>query len=852
MKKFGWIMVVLLGIAIISQVTAHGQSQCFTRPFAPHEGKVPAIEHPYRGEICLNGLWQFMPVDCNAQNGIVPELSQPKDEKWEQIPIRIPSPWNVNSFGQCPESPGGDFVCFPSYPKAWNNVKSAWMCKTVFVPNDWKKNRIVLCFNAVAGRAIVMVNRKKVGENFEFFLPFEFDITPYVKCGQQNEILVGVQHGSLFDFRGTDPNSKTGCTGSRPYLAGSFWGWHIAGIWQDVYMRAVPRVCVADVFIKPMVDANMLEADVTIENDSNTTVVLDVTAQIQPWINRVGSNVLTAPEPNYVLGKTVLSLSYQNLQIKANATATFTLRKNVSGQLKLWSFENPNLYAALFSLAGEGKTVDCAYQRFGWRQFKIEGKNLLLNGVPIRLKGDAWHFMGVPQMTRRYAWAWFTMLKENGGNAVRPHAQPYPDFYLDVADELGIAILDESAMWYSDGASNLDSPIYFKRADEHLKRFVLRDRNHPSVFGWSVCNEMIPVFREIWRAPKEFEERSKDHMTNWLRICNALDPTRQWVSGDGELDAGGRLPVSILHYGDDQALRQLAKGQKIWGIGEGGMGYYGTPKQTSVYNGNRSYESMQGRMEALAFEAYDLIDKQLKYGAAFTGVFNVVWYSLQPLELGMRDTSRPPTLKDGIFFPEFVEGKPGMQPERLGPYCTTLNPGYDPAIPLYRPWPMLEAVRDAYTGKTDSRWAKRPVLEKNEYKKPVDCGVAGFIAGPNSVLERNLRLLNAKIDRSMPFTDRRIVIVDAQSPPVNKGEAAKIIKDLLQQNKTILIWGISADNVNWVNSTIPDKIEITDRKASSLLVCQTSPVVTGIDNAMLYFCEGSRNIMSAGLARTTC
>ncbi|HEY5137818.1 MAG TPA: hypothetical protein VIJ25_00655, partial [Methylococcales bacterium] len=247
------------------------------------------------------------------------------------------------------------------------------------------------------------------------------------------------------------------------------------------------------------------------------------------------------------------------------------------------------------------------------------------------------------------------------------------------------------------------------------------------------------------------------------------------------------------------------------------------------------------------FDAYDLIDKQLKYGAAFTGVFNVVWYSLQPLELGMRDTSHQPTLKDGIFFPEFVEGRPGMQPERLGPYCTTLNPGYDPNLPLYRPWPMLEAIRDVYAGKTDSRWAKQPVLEKNDYNVPADRGVAGFIAGPNSVLEGNLRRIDAKIDRTQPYTDRRVVIVDAQFAPVNTDEAAKIVKALLKQNKTILILGIDANNFNWINSMLPDRIEVTDRKAFSLLVCQKSPVLAGIDNAILYFCESNQNGIS-GLA----
>lgn len=102
--------------------------------------------------------------------------------------------------------------------------------------------------------------------------------------------------------------------------------------------------------------------------------------------------------------------------------------------------------------------------------------------------------MGIPQMTRRYAWAWFTAIKGMNGNAVRPHAQVYPRFYLDVADEMGICVLNETANWASDGGPKLDSELFWKASKEHLTRFVLRDRNHASVFGWSISNENKPVF----------------------------------------------------------------------------------------------------------------------------------------------------------------------------------------------------------------------------------------------------------------------------------------------------------------------------------------------------------------------
>ena len=91
-------------------------------------------------------------------------------------------------------------------------------------------------------------------------------------------------------------------------------------------------------------------------------------------------------------------------------------------------------------------------------------------------------------MTRRYAWAWYTALKAANCNAARLHAQPFPRFYMDMADEMGICILGETGLWSSDGGPKIDSEEYWTNAVEHIRRYIKRDRNHASIFGWSVCN----------------------------------------------------------------------------------------------------------------------------------------------------------------------------------------------------------------------------------------------------------------------------------------------------------------------------------------------------------------------------
>lgn len=132
--------------------------------------------------------------------------------------------------------------------------------KTVTIPNDWNGQQIKLYFEAVAGYTEVYINKEKVGENFDLFLPFSIDITNKVAAGETAEVWVGVRSQSLFE------NNST--IGRRIVPAGSMWGYHIAGIWQDVYLLALPKVHVEDVYVKPLVSKNMLELEVTVQNNT--------------------------------------------------------------------------------------------------------------------------------------------------------------------------------------------------------------------------------------------------------------------------------------------------------------------------------------------------------------------------------------------------------------------------------------------------------------------------------------------------------------------------------------------------------------------------------------------------------
>jgi beta-galactosidase len=164
--KTGFSIWVLYLMAIIGFRT--WGSVPFARDFAALEGLVKPVEQPYRQEMCLNGRWQFQPVPVPAgyrrNQGIPPELPPPGDA-WESTLIRIPSPWNANTYntgrkvGSGTEHPyWPDSVWFPSYPASWDGVEMGWLRRTFQVPRGWDGKRVLLHFQAVAGGCRVLVN----------------------------------------------------------------------------------------------------------------------------------------------------------------------------------------------------------------------------------------------------------------------------------------------------------------------------------------------------------------------------------------------------------------------------------------------------------------------------------------------------------------------------------------------------------------------------------------------------------------------------------------------------------------------------------------------------------------------
>jgi beta-galactosidase len=857
MKRIMLFITVCLSVVSCAGLSVYGQGVVFDRDFSPAEGLTIPQESPYRDEICLNGYWDVqlksLPNGWERGTGNAPELTLPEADKWEHVKIKIPSPINVNDWGHGldvgegtkePYAPSS--VYYPSYPKTWTKAEMGWLKKSFEVPRAPTGKRIILHFEAVAGECVVLINGTEAGRNFDSFLPFEIDITEHVRAdGQANELLVGVRHSKLFDKK-HPVYTKFGAT----YPHGSNLD-NILGIWQDVFLFIVPELRVTDVFVQPLLNKNELAMEVQITNQSEQKKKIRLEGNIKEWINNSSGD---ASEINWSLGNTALTVSSGEIEMKPGETRTVTIRQTVQNQLKKWSPAAPNLYTLLLNVLDKKSTYDCKATRFGWRQFTVEGKEFHLNGEKIQCFGDIQHPFGAYICSRRFAWAWYTMIKDFGGNAVRPHAQPWPRLYYDLADEMGLMVLDETALFGSSIRLNLEEDITWERSHEHLKRLILRDRNHPSVIGWSAGNEMFAIAL-LNKPEKEVSDVWDEKLVKLALSARQSDSTRDFLTLDGDRDMDGRLPVWSKHFGHDLRVNDLPKDvEKPLIVGESGATYYGRPEQLYHFAGDKAFESYYGRNEALAIDVYQNAVYMARPYLAYFSPSEVCWFGVEHQNLGYHDYTRLPNSRDGIFAGKpYQEGKPGYQYERIPPYVTTFNPGLDPQLPLYKPLPMFEALKAALseTEPQSCAWdtyreilpPPKPEYPAAKYKK------AYFVGNEKGVLADFLRRNGLDIQSAAKTPD--FAIVDAEDiTPEDLKQAEKTLNAIREKGGQILVMSAGNEINPALNAFLPASVRLTDRQATAMENNTDSELGKHFELPSIYFAEmdGDRFILKRGLS----
>jgi beta-galactosidase len=403
----------------------------------------------------LSGSWKFNWVRAPAERP-ADFYREDFDENWEVngygVPIYLNHPYE---FEKNPPYIHNDYNPVGSYRRNFT------------MPEDWAGREIFIHLGAVKSAMYIWVNGQRVGYSQGSKLPAEFNITRYVRTGA-NTLALEV-------YRWSDGS----------YLECQDF-WRISGIERDVFLWAAPKVHVRDFFVIADLD------------DTYSDGVLDVTAQV--------TNYGADPVRDW-------QLSYELLDADANAIASgaisaaldlepgaeqaYQFRQTVRRPDR-WTAETPNLYTLLITLTDEsGMVAEVITTRVGFRKVEISNGQLLVNGVPITIKGVnrhehdpiTGHVMSEERMLQD-----IQLMKQFNINAVRTSHYPNDPHWYDLADEHGLYIVDEAnieshGMGYRLDVTLGNNPDWEGAHLDRTIRMVERDKNHPSIITWSLGNE---------------------------------------------------------------------------------------------------------------------------------------------------------------------------------------------------------------------------------------------------------------------------------------------------------------------------------------------------------------------------
>ncbi|MGD2248598.1 MAG: glycoside hydrolase family 2 TIM barrel-domain containing protein [Candidatus Methanofastidiosia archaeon] len=435
-----------------------------------------------RQTISLDGEWEFLPV-ANQLN-----IRQTKLKSWKKV--------QVPHFMYVDEN---------------ENLHRAWYKRTF---PKVEAPKVVISFESVNFRCIVYVNNQLVDEHIGGYLPFEIDITEYLK--ETNVLLIGVEDVTAVLKSDSLPDFFESTSNNILYPVGS--GFRIFGLWQSVSLKTYPHVYIDDVVIITSYREHTIQLDVSITNESNMTKPVIVGNSIPQGIEFPEKSITIPP------GETK----------SVHLVTTWDTPE-------LWSPENPYLYILETTLSDNNGTTDTKKTRFGFREFWIQNQKFYLNGTPITFRGSSKHLLGPPWTGNheKDAFETITRVKEVHSNVLRLHANPYPEVFLDTADEMGMLIIDESALWCLSSQYDLSSDEFWEHAQTHIKTLVTRDRNHPSLVIWSVENEIL-------LCGGDKVSRCESELINLGDIIKGLDPTRPIMyEGDHDLP---NADIINLHY----------------------------------------------------------------------------------------------------------------------------------------------------------------------------------------------------------------------------------------------------------------------------------------------------------------
>lgn len=419
--------------------------------------------------ISLNGQWDF---SFALKPGDEPkDFYQSKVSGWKKIPV--PSNWEMQGYDKpiyksavYPFRP----VNPPFVPKDYNGV--GCYQRSFTVPADWKDKNITLHFGGVSSAYKVWVNGKFLGYAEDSFLPSEFNITPYLKEGE-NIVSVWVIRWSDGSFLEDQDQ------------------WRMSGIHREVYLMAEPKLRIADFFYQTKLDKDYKDAVLSIRPR-----VENLTGQQAPGfvVKAQLYDANNQPVLNQPLSKTADEI-INEIHPRLDRVKFGLMETTIANPLK-WSTDDPNLYTLVLSLEDStGKVLEVKSCKLGFRsiEFRSSDSKLLINGKLTYLYGvnrPDHHPTRGKALTRADILQDIKTIKQFNFNCVRLSHYPSDPYLLDLCDEFGLMVIDEANLETHGLGGKLSHDAKWAGAYvDRVSRMALRDKNHPSIIMWSLGNE---------------------------------------------------------------------------------------------------------------------------------------------------------------------------------------------------------------------------------------------------------------------------------------------------------------------------------------------------------------------------
>ncbi|MGB4291303.1 MAG: glycoside hydrolase family 2 TIM barrel-domain containing protein [Bacteroidales bacterium] len=438
--------------------------------------------------LSLDGIWKFHLSKTPEERPYWFFKNDFDTRGWDNI--EVPSNWQVMGYNDPPIYSNIPYPFPANPPKIPHDMNPVGSYKRTFkIPSAWKDKEIFLHFGAVSSFFYVWVNEQFVGFGKDSKTPVEFNITPYIKKGK-NTLAVEV-------YRWSDGS----------YLEDQDF-WRLSGIQRSVYLHARPVVYINDFFAIAGLDSTY----------STGKLILDVVLASKPELSSTYNVVASLFDGE-------LKIYEETLKTTLSDGKSFVTFNNDFPGIKKWSAETPNLYSLVISLKDEnGVNLESVSAHVGFRTVEIKNSQLLVNGVPVYLKGvnlHEHHDVKGHVIDRETILKDIRLMKSYNINAVRTSHYPQQELWYEMCDRYGLYLIDEAnieshGMGYNKDVTLADRPEWYAAHIDRITRMVERDKNHPSVIIWSMGNEAGDGHNFL-NAYKWIKERDKTRPVQYER-----------------------------------------------------------------------------------------------------------------------------------------------------------------------------------------------------------------------------------------------------------------------------------------------------------------------------------------------